>query len=303
MQTVTVNELVANVSAMLRRLIGENIEVVLALNANAGFLRADPSQLEQVLINLAVNARDAMPDGGRLTIETERVALDEGYASGHYEVQPGPHVMLAVSDTGTGMDEQTRQRIFEPFFTTKPEGKGTGLGLATVHGIVKQMNGSIFVYSEQGRGTTFKILFPTPAEPGAPVTPQHAAPHHPRPTETVLLVEDDDMVRKSAQRILEGAGYRVLLAAGPPQALEAARGYEGTIHLLLSDVVMQNGYGPDLWVQLRAERDLPVLFMSGYTGDSVTRQGILTGDFPFLSKPFTSGSLLAKVREVLDARE
>jgi CheY-like chemotaxis protein len=254
-------------------------------------------------MNLAVNARDAMPRGGRLAIETARVDLDEEYCLNHVGARPGPHVMLAVSDTGIGMDAETRSHIFEPFFTTKERGKGTGLGLATVYGIVKQAGGSVWVYSEPGRGTTFKVYLP-PAQEGAVAgRPLVVVPAEvPRGTETVLLVEDEEALRTLAREVLESLGYTVLPARHGPEALELGAGYAGTIHLLLTDVVMPHMSGRELGERLSAERPgLKVLFVSGYTDDVVMREGLVEAQVAFLQKPFASKDLARKVRQALDA--
>ncbi|MBI4083565.1 MAG: response regulator [Candidatus Lambdaproteobacteria bacterium] len=299
LRTLDLNATVRNLEKMLRRLIGEDIALHIRLDKDLGPIRADESQIEQVLMNLVVNSRDAMPIGGDLSIETSNQALDENYAKMHTDVKPGNYVMLAVEDTGCGMDEQTRQRIFDPFFTTKEQGKGTGLGLATVYGIVKQMEGAIFVYSELNKGTTFKVYFPMTIEPRAAARKQ-AVPTVPHPAAgTILVVEDDAGVRSAAVRILKREGYTVVEAANGADGIAAVQNHAGAIDLVLSDVVMPGMSGRELWEGLQGIRTLPVLFMSGYTDDSVVNHGILEGDFPFLNKPFTKESLLAKVREVL----
>ena len=292
------NRVVEDMERMLRRLIGEDIRLVIAL-AEVPPIKADPGQLEQVLMNLAVNARDAMPHGGQLMIETAAVDLDESYARRHAEVRAGAHVMLAVSDTGHGMTADVQARVFEPFFTTKAPGEGTGLGLATVHGIVKQSGGHIFAYSEPGRGTSFKIYFP-PAE-GSVAAPARVAEEMPRGTETVLLVEDEEALREITREILEAAGYTVLEAGHGAAALHLSERHEGTIHLLVTDVVMPGVTGSELAQRLIAERTgMKVLFMSGYTDDAVILRGVLTKEMPFVQKPFTIVQLARKVREVLD---
>jgi CheY-like chemotaxis protein len=264
---------------------------------------ADPGQIEQVVLNLAVNARDAMADGGTLTIETATAELDREYVDRHASVAAGLYVMLAVADTGTGMDAATQKRIFEPFFTTKEIGKGTGMGLSTVYGIVKQSGGHIWVYSEPGRGATFKVYLPI----ADAASPRAAAPHEAEPevragTETVLLAEDEESVRLFTRTILERSGYRVIDATNPLAALDTARRYEGPIDLLLTDVVMPGASGTDLYRRLRATRPaLKVLYMSGYTDDSVVRRGVLDKGAPFLQKPFTGARLVRKVRSVLDS--
>jgi two-component system cell cycle sensor histidine kinase/response regulator CckA len=294
---------IAGVTPMLRRLIGEDVELVSRAAPDLGRVEADPGQLTQIVVNLAVNARDAMPAGGRLTIETANVELDDVFAQLHAEVRPGPYVMLAVSDTGVGMSAEVRAHVFEPFFTTKAPGKGTGLGLATVYGIVKQSNGNIGVYSEPGHGTTFKIYLPRVAAPAADDAAADPAASGPGGTETLLLVEDDDKVRALAGEVLRGRGYVVLEARHGGEALEVARRHRGPIHLCLSDVVMPTMGGPELARRLAAARpDTRVLFMSGYTADAIVRPGGLDEDAAFLSKPLLPAALTAKVREVLDAQ-
>jgi two-component system, cell cycle sensor histidine kinase and response regulator CckA len=289
------NSLVRNVGKMLRRLIGENIKLDTALALDLGTVCADPGQLEQVLVNLAVNARDAMPNGGRLTIETRNAELD-GVR----------HIALIVSDTGSGMDAATLAHAFEPFFTTKPRGKGTGLGLATVYGIVRQSAGRIDVESTPGAGATFRILLPRVEEPaagagGGAAVSDVAAPR--RGTETVLVVEDESLVRTLARKALEQAGYRVLLAAGGEEALEVAERHEGTIDLLMTDVVLPGLSGMDLARRLvQRHPGLRVLFTSGYPDEDVAREGVFNGGMAYLKKPFTPSTLTGKIREVLDAR-
>jgi CheY-like chemotaxis protein len=297
-----VNAVVTGLAPMLRRLIGENLEFAVVPAPELGPVKADPSQLEQVILNLAVNARDAMPQGGTLTIETANVELDETYARRHPGANAGRFVMLAVSDTGHGMDAAVKARIFEPFFTTKDPGKGTGLGLATVFGIVKQSGGSIGVYSEPGHGTTFKVYLPRVDE-AVDQTATAAAPTLARGSETILLVEDDDEVRALARETLDGHGYTVIPAAAPAEALRLAGSHSGPIHLLVTDVVLPQFSGRGLAERLAPEhRDLRVLYMSGYTDDSIVRQGMLEEGTAFLQKPFTPYTLLLKVREVLNRR-
>src|SRR5207249_12208023 len=253
-KVLDINGLITGVEPMLRRLLFEHIDLVMSLKPDIGLIKIEPTQLEQILVNLAVNAADAMPRGGKLTIETANIALDENYQQNHLPVRPGDYVMLAVSDTGVGMDEATSRRIFEPFFTTKEVGKGTGLGLATVYGIVKQSGGYIWVYSEPGRGTTFKIYLPqvTADVPGAS-EPSSAAGDVSRGWETVLLVEDDEAVRMLARVTLERSGYRVLEAGNPKEAVRTAREFAEPIHLLLSDVIMPESEGPPLFERLVKE--------------------------------------------------
>jgi PAS domain S-box-containing protein len=300
-RVVDLNETVRHAEKMLRRLIGEDVRLATALATDLGHVKVDPGQVEQVLMNLAVNARDAMPTGGRLTIETADVELDEEYAASHPEVWPGPYILMAVSDNGTGMDAATQARIFEPFFTTKETAKGTGLGLAVVHGFVKQSSGHIAVYSEPGIGTTFKIYLPA-VEGLRPAGTKHSGILAvPRGAETVLLVEDEDAVRRLSCHALRGAGYTVLEAGHGGEAVRLADNYDGPIHLMVSDVVMPEMGGRILAERLTAARpSLKSLFVSGYTDDAVLRHGVLAADVAFLQKPFTPVSLALKVREVLD---
>jgi len=295
------DSIVANTQKMLGRLIGEDLELVIHATAGLGTVNADPGQIEQIILNLAVNARDAMPKGGRLTLETANVDLDEDYAAAHPPVQPGRYVLLAVSDTGIGMDEETQQRIFEPFFTTKPEGEGTGLGLATVYGIVKQSGGHIWVYSEPGRGTRFKVYLPRVDEL-AEAAPAGAAPAEaPRGHETILLVEDTATLQEVIRETLEERGYTVLLASNGEEALALARKREGPIDLLLTDVVMPKLGGGDLARLLMALRPgLHVLYMSGYTNGAISQHGVLAEGVMLLEKPFTGDKLARAVREALD---
>jgi CheY-like chemotaxis protein len=264
-------------------------------------VQADPGQLGQVLLNLAANARDAMPMGGKLTIETTTVDLDQTYCDHHPRVTPGRYVMLAVSDTGCGMDQETQARIFEPFFTTKAVGEGTGLGLATVYGIVKQSDGDIWVYSEPGQGTTFKIYLPEfAAEPWLATDPAADVPS-PRGSETVLVVEDEDGVRHLVLHQLEAAGYVVLVASNPGEARRVLENHHGPIDLLLTDIVMPGGSGHTLAQEITARRpETNVLYMSGYTPDVAVRHGILASTMAYLQKPFTTGALLKEVRTILD---
>jgi two-component system cell cycle sensor histidine kinase/response regulator CckA len=298
---VDLNALINHTSQMLRRLIGEHIELVTALAADLAPVRADYGQLEQIVINLAVNARDAMPGGGRLSIETANVELDDSYALQHFVVRPGRYVMLAVSDSGVGMNEDTKQRLFEPFFTTKEQGKGTGLGLSTVYGIVKQSEGYIWVYSEPGRGAAFKVYLPrteSAAEPAGTPAPKTLASGG---SEKVLVVEDEQAVRYLTRVLLERSGYRVMDAGNPREAEAVFSEQAGSIDLLLTDVVMPGSNGPALFKRL-AERQpgLKVLYMSGYTDDTIVREGRLDTDGAFIQKPFTADGLMRKVREVLD---
>jgi len=300
-EVLDLNVVVAEMDKMLRRLIGEHIALEAGLTPDLGRVRADPNQIEQVIVNLAVNARDAMPDGGKLTIETANVDLDEAFAQAHLGSVPGSYAMLAVTDTGTGMDAAVRAHLFEPFFTTKEVGKGTGLGLATVYGIVKQSGGYISVYSEPGRGTSFKIYLPRIATPAdEPAGPQKGGPAP--GSETVLVVEDEPAVLTLSRRALEAQGYVVLAASDPLAALRVVERHGGTIHLLLTDVVMPGLSGRELADRLTAQRPgIRVLYMSGYPGDAVVQHGTLPSGSAFLQKPFSPDGLARKVRDVLDA--
>jgi signal transduction histidine kinase len=292
---------VADIEPLLQRLIGEDIEVTMTLGSALGSVKVDPGQIEQLIINLAVNARDAMPQGGRLTLLTANVSLDEAYARLHAGVEPGRYVMLVVNDTGHGMDATTQARIFEPFFTTKEEGKGTGLGLATVYGIVKQSNGHIAVESAPGQGATFKIYLPIVDALPTTDAPVKGSGATPRGSETVLLVEDDEALRSLAREILQVQGYTVLEAGVPGDAMRIAAGHQTPIHLLVTDVVMPQMNGKQLADRLRSGRpELKVLFMSGYTDSAIVEHGVLEPGIQFLHKPFTPAGLGAKVREALD---
>ena len=305
-KVINLNALVPDIEKMLRRLIGEDILFATVLHPRLGNVRADPGQLEQVIVNLAVNARDAMPDGGRLTIETRDVELDEVYATDHPSVKPGRYVMLAVTDTGVGMDEETKARIFEPFFTTKVRGKGTGLGLATVYGIVQQTGGHIWPYSEPGLGTTMRVYLPRVDDPADPIKhPGDAALGAVGGTETILVVEDEAPVRAVTRQLLQRNGYTVFEAADGPAALALVDGEAGRhIDLLLTDVIMPGMSGRELADQLRARRpNLRVLFMSGYTDDAVVRHGMLEPGLAYLEKPFRPPTLLRKVRGVLQNQD
>jgi PAS domain S-box-containing protein len=296
------NAVVADVEKMLRRLIGEDIELAIVRGADLQNVRTDRGQIEQVLINLAVNARDAMPHGGKLMIETANVTVDEGYIRQHPYAKAGEYVMLTVSDTGCGMDQDTQSHIFEPFFTTKELGKGTGLGLSTVYGIVKQSNGYISVDSEVGKGTTFRIYLPQ-VEASAELPAERSVSALLGGNETVLLVEDDGSLRALARRSLQSNGYTVLEAGDARAALEAARQYNGPIHLLLTDIIMPGMSGRELADYLiRARQEMRVLFMSGYTYDLIAHRGVLSPGMALVEKPFGIESLLGKVRETLDAK-
>ncbi|CEK13416.1 PAS domain S-box [Chthonomonas calidirosea] len=299
---IRLDELVQNIQPMLQRLIGENIELRVKVE-QVRLVKVDPGQMEQILVNLAVNARDAMPDGGVLTIGVEDVFIDETYAQRHEEVRPGNYVMLTVSDTGVGMDQSIHQHIFEPFFTTKPQGRGTGLGLATCYGIVKQAGGHIWLYSEPGHGTTFKIFLPH-----AEGAPEELQPHEstlppvPKGTETILLAEDEPSVREVAASALRAQGYTVLEAGSGEEAIRLAERHPDPIHLLITDAIMPSMSGRDLAEHLQQTRKVEkVLYISGYTENAIVHQGVLEQGIFFLAKPFTPSSLLRKVREVLDS--
>ena len=301
-KVIDLNSVVENMDKLLRRLLGENIELNTLLAAKLGAVKADPGQIEQVIMNLAVNARDAMPDGGKLTIETVNLDLDSFYAREPVNVAAGPYVMIAVSDTGVGMDADTQSRIFEPFFTTKEQGKGTGLGLSTVYGIIKQSGGYIWVYSEPGRGTTFKVYLPRVAEEAETEAGRGPAHESHRGTETVLLVEDEDGVRALIRQVLARNGYQVLEARHGEEALMLAEGHRNVIHMLLTDVVLARMSGRELAQRLGPQRpEMQVIFMSGYTDEAIVHHGMLTPGTTFLQKPFTTESLMNKVREVLDS--
>jgi CheY-like chemotaxis protein len=285
---------------MLGRLIGEDVQLVTVLGERLGSIKADPGQIEQILMNLAINARDAMPQGGRLTIETGNVDLDRTYARLHPGVEPGFYVLLAVTDTGHGMTPEVLARAFEPFFTTREPGKGTGLGLATVHGIVKQSGGHVWVHSEPGQGTSFKIYLPRVDEPAEKVEAPAVEEPPPRGSETVLLVEDDASLRELIRECLESTGYTVIEARHGAEALGICERGPTPIDLVMTDVVMPGMSGRELADRLRLSRpEIRVLYMSGYTGDAVVLHGVLRED-AFLQKPFTAAALARAVREALD---
>lgn len=300
---IDLNEIVVDTFKMLQRLIGEDVELLMIPQSKIGKVKADPGQVEQILMNLAVNARDAMSIGGKLTIKTSNVHLDHGYTMQHVAVQPGDYVLLSVSDTGCGMDAETRERIFEPFFTTKELGKGTGLGLSTVYGIVKQSGGHIWVYSEIGHGTTFKIYLPREDAAENPFALSEEPERSITGTETVLLVEDEGAVRQMTKQVLVELGYQVIEAENGPEAIRLNAVHNSEIDLLLTDVVMPRMSGRELADQLTAERpDLRVLYTSGYTEDAIIHHGVLDDGMAFLEKPFTPELVALKVREVLDTR-
>ncbi len=300
-RVIDLNQLISTVHPMLARLLGEDVVLRTVPGERLGRVRADPCQVEQVVLNLAVNARDAMPDGGELVVETADVSLDHDYCTAHGDTTPGAYVMLAVSDTGTGMDAATRSKIFEPFFTTKATGKGTGLGLATVYGIVEQSGGRIEVYSEPGQGTSFKVYFPRVLDEAEPAVSRPRVPTR-GGSETVLVVEDERMVRDVAVRFLERCGYEVLAAESAAEALELARSRRGPIDLLLTDVVMAHVDGHQLASKLSALRPgLKVLYASGYTENVIVHRGVLDPGVQFIAKPYSLDALCTRVREVLDA--
>jgi PAS domain S-box-containing protein len=300
-RVLDLSEVVEAMQGMLERLVGEDISLRVSLAELEQRVRADPHQIEQVVMNLVVNARDAMPHGGKLSIQTALVQLDDAYCSQHLGVRPGPHLMLSVSDTGVGMDAATRQRIFEPFFTTKEVGKGTGLGLSTVHGIVQQSEGSIWVYSELGRGTTFKVYLPV-IEDGEQEVVRIEKSLAPRAGgETILLVEDDEQLRTLTAQILRRHGFQVLEAHHGRHAEEVFRAHGEVVQLLLTDVVMPEQGGRALAESLVASHpELRVLYMSGYTDDAVVHHGVLEREMNFVQKPFTPATLVGAVRVVLD---
>jgi signal transduction histidine kinase len=302
-RVVSLNEIARRMEKMLRHMIGEDLELVMLLQPDAGNVRADQGQIEQVIMNLAANARDAMPRGGTLSFQTANLRADDALLSVHPEVAPGEYVTLTVTDTGTGMGPQTIARIFEPFFTTKELGKGTGLGLATVYGIIKQSGGYIYCASELGKGTSFQIHLPRVLEA------RSADPNNPSPEsgnqggETILLVEDEEALRRYCRAILVRKGYSVLEAASGDEALEVVRSAGTNVHLLLTDVVMPHMSGPELGRKLRVlQPDVRLLYMTGYSEDLASRHGFLGADADFIEKPFDSASLLARVRKALSAR-
>jgi signal transduction histidine kinase/DNA-binding response OmpR family regulator len=299
-KVLDLNTVILNIEKMLVRVVGEDLELLTLPSAGLGQVKADPGQIEQVIFNLVVNARDAMPQGGKITLQTSNIFLDKEYANLHVAVQPGWFVMLAVCDTGHGMDSETQKHIFEPFFTTKEPGKGTGLGLATVYGIIKQSGGNLWVYSEVGVGTTIKIYLPRVDDEAMAPEAQTSQPTSTAGTETILLAEDDEMVRQLARESLRMNGYTVLEAENGGEALSICQKHAGPIHLLLTDVVMPGMSGKTLAEEtVKLRPDTCVLYMSGYTDKAIVHHGILDKDIAFLAKPFTPDALALKVFEVL----
>jgi len=294
------NEVIADMKAVLESVLREDVDLIMDLDPSTGLVTADRAQLEQIILILAINARDAMPEGGNLTLGTRNVELDSAYVRRHLDARPGPHVVLTVSDSGSGMDAATRARIFEPFFTTKDIGKGRGLGLAAAYGIIHQSRGHITVDSEPGQGTSFRIYLPRPEESAAAVTAIESG-GAPRGNETVLLVEDEPSFRTLARELLEMLGYTVLESKDVSDALRIAEQHAGTIHLLITDVVMPRMNGRALAKAVQDFRPaIKVLYMSGYTDNVIVHEGILDPDTPFLQKSLTPSKLARKVREVLD---
>jgi two-component system cell cycle sensor histidine kinase/response regulator CckA len=295
-----------DIEKMLVRLIGENIEILMIPESALWKVEIDPGQMQQVMMNLVVNARDAMPLGGKLTIETVNIDLDENYFTDHgiVEKRPGPYVMMAVTDTGSGMDKEVQEHIFDPFYTTKEKSKGTGLGLSTVYGIVKQNNGFIWVYSEPGQGSTFKIYLPKVKRDVKEEEKEQPPVENLSGSEIVLIVEDDNSLRKLAQKSLQPHGYRVLVAENGEDALRISKEHEGTIDLMITDVVMPKMGGKETAERLQAlHPQMKVIYMSGYTDDSIVHHGVLAPGLNFLEKPFSPGGLARKVREVLGKKQ
>jgi len=303
-RTIDLNAVLLRLRLLLRRVIGDDIHLHLNLTPTLAMVEVDPGEIERVVMNLAVNARDAMPDGGHLTIESAIVELDEAYARAHPGTAAGSHVMLAVSDSGIGMDDETQRQVFEPFFSTKGIGQGTGLGLATVYGIVKQSGGSIWVYSETARGTTFKIYLPRATSHAGDAADERSAPETWRGSETVLVVEDQPELRTLVCGTLQRHGYRVLSATNGEEAFHVSAEHKGELDLLLTDVVMAGLNGRRVAQRLHLERpQMRVIYMSGYTDQTIVRHGVLEPGLAFLQKPFTIQTLLRRVRETLDAAE
>jgi PAS domain S-box-containing protein len=298
-RVLDLNAVLSNMVQLLPRLLGERIELSIVHGKELGRVKADPGQIEQIIMNLALNARDAMPDGGRLMVETKNVDLDQSYGE-HGQIEPGRYVQLAVSDTGVGIETEALPHIFEPFFTTKPVGKGTGLGLSTVYGIVQQSNGYILASSERGAGTTFRLYLPRVDQPAESLDVERGSPEFYAGFETVLLVEDEDGVRSLIQLVLQRNGYKVIEAHNAEEALQILDSNNGRIHLLLTDLILPRLSGRELAERINMKRpEIKCLFMSGYTDDSVVKSGILDHQTAFLQKPFSMEALLQKIREVL----
>jgi CheY-like chemotaxis protein len=299
-KVLDLNTVIAGAEKLLQRLIGEDIELVVISNPTLGLVKADAGQLEQIIMNLAVNARDAMPPGGKLTIETSNVEIDEDYALQHPSTRKGPHVMLSVTDTGCGMDADTKAHMFEPFFTTKEFGKGTGLGLSTVYGIVKQSGGSVWVYSEVGIGSSFKIYLPCVSPELVTAAPSDVPEKIEGGLQTILIVEDEVPLLEVTRRSLEAFGYAILAAKTPAEAIRMSESHPGPIHLMVTDVIMPGMSGAQLASRLSASRpEMKVLYVSGYTDDTIVRHGVLERGLAFLQKPFSPKTLARKVGEVL----
>jgi len=291
---------VAGTEKLLQRLIGEHIELLVVLKPVLGPVKADSGQMEQIIMNLVVNARDAMPTGGKITIETSNVEIDGEYAARHPGTKPGAHVMLSVTDTGCGMDAKTKARIFEPFFTTKEFGKGTGLGLSTVYGIVKQSGGSVWVYTEPGIGSTFKIYLPCVDSVFEVASPNDQVEHVKAGSQTILIVEDEAALLEVTCQSLKEVGYAILAAQGPAEAIRMSENHPGTIHLMVTDVIMPEMSGAQLAGHLSSLRpEMKVLYVSGYTDDTIVRHGVLETGLSFLQKPFSPKTLAQKVGELL----
>ena len=301
-RVLNLNEIVTDMQGMLGRLIGEDVEIHARLAYDLGLVKADLGQVEQVLMNLAANARDAMPAGGKLILETSNVTLADGHSNAHFKIPPGSYVLVTVSDTGVGMDAQTLPRIFEPFFTTKPPGKGTGLGLATVYGIIRQSGGYIWVHSAPGMGTIFRIYLPRVAGHVEPLAPRPRLVTPKGSNQTILLVDDDLQLRRFAERVLTRAGFTVLQAETGDEAQMVASSHRGPIHLLLTDVVLPGSSGREIAQRICGNRgETQLLYMSGYAGDTIVQRGVLETGICFLQKPFTPDLLLEKVKEMLHA--
>jgi len=303
-QTINLNDLITNLEKMLGRLIGEDVDLTTYLAADLAMIKADPGQIEQVIVNLAVNARDAMPKGGKLTIETDNINLDETYINKHRDIQAGNYVLLTISDNGIGMDKATQKRVFEPFFTTKSRDKGTGLGLATVYGIIKQSGGNILVYSEPDKGTVFKIYLPMVEETVVTAKEKAEIREKLSGSETILVVEDEEPVLGLIEKALKQFGYHLITARDGFEAINKVKNFEGTIHLLLSDVVMPNLSGKELSLKIKKlHPETRICFMSGYTDNAIVHHGVLDENTNFIQKPFSPDVLLKKLREVLDRTE